>query len=325
MPNAHDDSTSGKKWKNFWGFRSTNAFASICCIYVFISGGPDLNSWSVSIEKCSQCQYVDFPPIFLWTNSDDSEAEQYLCGFRHEELSRWKTELDSYMHLYFIPVSLNSESFRVLLCFQRFFQVVWINIITLEGCMLDAWWYPLITMLKIIHNLMEIICLIMLFNRSFWKLQNEIEQLIGLRLSSQDNLRFNFICHQLSFILIQVPPLFPGYATPCTFFLNLCLYWCCFFLLTPSSFLDKGTHSKSQPFSWVCPLFCIERAHHEVYKSVGSGVRLPVLKSQLRHLLTMILGWFLHLLVPQLPHLQNGKGQVLPHSLVLNMSETSTW
>ena len=96
-------------------------FASICHIYVFISGGTNLNSWSAAIEKSFSIPVCRFT-TYLVVNLGDSEAKQHLHEFRCEELSRWQIELDSYLHLYFVLVFLDSiESFKVLLYFQRFF------------------------------------------------------------------------------------------------------------------------------------------------------------------------------------------------------------
>ena len=114
-------SPSGEKIEKFGGFWSTNVFASICHIYVFILGGTNLNSWSVAIEKSFSMPICRFT-TYLVVNSGDSEAKQHLRGFRCEELSGWQIELDSYLHLYFVLVSLDSiESFKVLLSFHRFF------------------------------------------------------------------------------------------------------------------------------------------------------------------------------------------------------------
>lgn len=96
-------------------------FASICHIYVFISGGTNLNSWSATIEKSFSMPVCRFT-TYLVVNLGDSEAKQHLHGFRCEEFSGWQIELDSYLHLYFVLVFLDSiESFKVLLYFQRFF------------------------------------------------------------------------------------------------------------------------------------------------------------------------------------------------------------
>lgn len=60
------------------------------------------------------------------------------------------------------------------------------------------------------------------------------------------------------------------------------------FLSAVPPLFDKGTHPKSWPCSEATQLFCIEREHNEVCKSVGCGVMPPGLESQRRRLLMVI-------------------------------------
>lgn len=238
MPNACDDSVSGKRMEEYLSFWSTNTFFSICHVYLLI--------WTVGLLLSRNFPQVNIQIYCLFCFE--------LRWFRTWAVTVWlwiwralqmedRAELLHASALF--PGSLESiESFRISLYFQWYFLSCFSKYHYTQGlcigCLRVSTNIPSnnhiqVFILQIIFKLLEIICLLMLLIGSFdsfrMKSNNWFIQDLQIRTMNAS------ISSAISPSSPWYPLLFLGFAMPChAHFPQICgftddISFCCPFFL----------------------------------------------------------------------------------------------